>query len=75
MRNFLRRLFPPPSKLLRVSVVMDRGLFARLNRLARHAEVPGDGIIDLAVREFLAKHERPLLDGDEGFSVTREITN
>jgi len=64
MLDFFRQLFSPTDPLF-VSVAMHPETFARLNRIARHTSQPGDSIIDLAVREWLAGHEAALLEGDE----------
>ena len=68
MFAFLRGLFggsPDRDRngipMLKVSVNMRMESFQRLDRLARSLNMDGDVFVDLALREWLEKHEADLL--------------
>lgn len=74
MRGFFRWLFSggvDPNEPIEVSVPMAPLAYARLNRLAQHTNQPGALILDLALRDWLDRHETALLEGTEDFREVR----
>lgn len=66
MLTFLRNLFggsSEPATHIPVSLQMRMMVYARLDRLARHSGIAGDSIVNIALTEWLDKHEDDILNG------------